>query len=59
MGGRMGNERVTVRSLEIVARDNENNLLMVKGPVPGANKGILMIQEAKRLYKQKARIAKA
>ncbi len=54
MSGRMGDERVTVRSVEIVARDKSKNLLMVKGPVPGANKGLLMIKEAKRLYKSKA-----
>ena len=55
----MGNERVTVRSLPIIGIDKEKNLLMVKGPVPGANKGLLMIREAVRLYKGKAKIAKA
>ncbi len=59
MGGRMGNERVTVRSLPIVGIDKEKNLLLVKGPVPGANKGLLMIREAVRLYKGKAKLAKA
>lgn len=55
MGGRMGNERVTVRSLKIIARDKDRNLLMVKGPVPGANKGIVLIREAIRLYGQPAK----
>ncbi len=59
MGGRMGNERVTVRSLPIVGIDKEKNLLLVKGPVPGANKGLLVIREAVRLYKGKAKTAKA
>lgn len=59
MGGRMGNERVTVRSLPIVGVDKDKNLLLVKGPVPGANKGLLMIREAVRLYKGKAVLAKA
>ena len=59
MGGRMGNERVTVRSLPIVGIDKDKNLLLVKGPVPGANKGLLMIREAVRLFKGKAKIAKA
>jgi len=59
MGGRMGGERVTVRSLPIVGVDKEKNLLLVKGPVPGANKGLLMIREARRLYKGKAKHAKA
>lgn len=46
MMGRMGNERVTVQNLEIVRVDVENNLLMVKGGVPGPNKGILVIRKA-------------
>lgn len=59
MGGRMGDARVTVRSLPIVGIDKDKNLLLVKGPVPGANKGLLMIREAVRLFKGKAKIAKA
>jgi len=58
MTGHMGDERVTVRSIEVVARDKERNLLMVKGPVPGANHGIVVIKEAVRLYKSKAKQAK-
>lgn len=54
MSGQMGNERVTVRSLDIVAVDKDKNLLLVKGPVPGANNGMLIIREAGRLYKSKA-----
>jgi large subunit ribosomal protein L3 len=54
MSGRMGGERVTVRSLPIIGVDKDKNLLLVKGPVPGANKGLLVIREATRLYKGKA-----
>jgi large subunit ribosomal protein L3 len=54
MSGRMGGERVTVRSLKIIARDKDRNLLMVKGPVPGSNKGIVLIRAAIRLYGQPA-----
>lgn len=54
MSGHMGDERVTVRSIEIVARDPQRNLLMVKGAVPGANQGVVYVREAKRLYKRKA-----
>ena len=57
MGGRMGNERVTVRSLAVIGIDKDKNLLLVKGPVPGAKRGLLMIREATRLYKSKATIA--
>ena len=59
MAGRMGGERVTVRSLPVVGIDKENNLLLVKGPVPGSNKGLVVIREAVRLYKGKAALAKA
>lgn len=54
MAGQMGNERVTVRSLEVVKIDAEQGLLLVKGPVPGANKGFLEISEPSRLYTSKA-----
>ncbi len=58
MSGHMGAEQVTVRSVEVVGMDKDKNLLLVKGPVPGAAQGFLMIQEAKRLYKSKAAVAK-
>lgn len=59
MAGHLGDERVTVRSLPVVGIDKENNLLLVKGPVPGAREGFLMVREAVRLYKRKAKLAKA
>src|SRR5690606_34618711 len=59
MAGHMGDENVTVRSLPVVGIDKERNLLLVKGPVPGAKRGLLMVREAVRLYKRKARVAKA
>lgn len=43
MAGRMGAERVTVRNLQIALVDAENNLLGLRGAVPGPKKGILMI----------------
>jgi large subunit ribosomal protein L3 len=51
----MGDERVTVRSLDVVKIDAEKNLLLVKGPVPGANDGYLYIRPATRLFKRKAK----
>lgn len=59
MGGRMGGDQVTCRSVQIVGIDKDKGLLLVKGPVPGPNTGLIYVKEAKRLYKQKARIAKA
>ncbi len=55
MAGRMGAERVTVRSLDVIAIDPERNLLLVKGPVPGPKGGFLFIREAIRLSRSKAR----
>lgn len=59
MGGHMGDERVTVRSLPLVAIDKDRNLLLVKGPVPGPKRGLLLIREAVRLYRRKAQLAAA
>lgn len=44
MAGRMGNDRVTVKNLKIVDIDEEKGLLYVKGAVPGARNGLLLIQ---------------
>jgi large subunit ribosomal protein L3 len=46
MAGHMGDERVTVRNLEIFQADPARNLLMVKGAVPGATNGLLLIRKA-------------
>jgi large subunit ribosomal protein L3 len=51
----MGDERITVRSVDVVRIDLERNLILVKGPVPGANTGTLEIRPAARLYKSKAK----
>ncbi|PKH18778.1 50S ribosomal protein L3 [Enterobacterales bacterium CwR94] len=46
MAGQLGNERVTVQSLEVVRVDAERNLLLVKGAVPGATGGDLIVKPA-------------
>jgi len=46
MAGHMGNKRVTVRHLEVVNADPERNLLLVKGAVPGARNGLLLIKKS-------------
>jgi large subunit ribosomal protein L3 len=43
--GQMGNVRVTVRNLEVVRVDPANNLLLIKGAVPGPNGGFLTIRQ--------------
>lgn len=57
MAGHMGAERVTERCLDVIKVDPERNLLVVKGPVPGAAGGMVMIRGAIRLRKKKARLA--
>jgi large subunit ribosomal protein L3 len=47
MAGRMGNDRVTAQNLEVVVIDAERNLLAVRGSVPGANDGIVIIKPAR------------
>ena len=46
MAGQMGNKRVTMQSLDVVRVDAENNLLLVKGTVPGAPGGDVIIKAA-------------
>jgi large subunit ribosomal protein L3 len=46
MAGRMGNDRVTSENLEVVRIDPERNLIAVKGSVPGAKGGLVMIRDA-------------
>ena len=43
MSGHMGNERKTIQSLELMGADVQNNLLYVKGAVPGFNGSTLKI----------------
>ncbi len=48
MAGHMGNSRVTVRRLEVYKADPEHNLLLVRGAVPGARNGLLLIKKSGR-----------
>jgi len=48
--GHMGNERVTVRNLTVIQADKDNNLLVVKGAIPGATGGYLLIKKANFLF---------
>lgn len=46
MAGRMGNERLTAQNLEVVRIDAERNLIAIKGAVPGAKGGLVIIRDA-------------
>jgi large subunit ribosomal protein L3 len=44
MAGRYGNERVTIRNLQVVRVDQDNHLLIVRGAVPGFNGSVVMVR---------------
>jgi large subunit ribosomal protein L3 len=46
MAGQLGNARRTVRHLEVVQVDTDRNLLLVKGAVPGARNGIVLVRDS-------------
>jgi large subunit ribosomal protein L3 len=46
MAGHMGNSRVTVQNLEVVRVDTDRNLVLIKGSVPGPNKGLVTVRKA-------------
>ena len=44
--GHMGNEQVTVQNLEVISIDLENNVILIKGNVPGSKKSMVLIKSA-------------
>jgi large subunit ribosomal protein L3 len=52
MAGQMGNERVTARNLRVVEVNSEDHLLLVRGAVPGANGGYVVIRRTKKAAKR-------
>ena len=51
MAGHLGNARCTVRNLEVVQVDPDDNLLLVQGAVPGPDGGLVMIRHARKVSK--------
>lgn len=47
MAGRMGTDRITVKGLKIVQIDKENNILFIKGAIPGARGSVVMVSTTK------------
>ena len=43
MAGHLGNERVTVQNLEVVKVDAENNIIAIKGAVPGPKGAVVVV----------------
>jgi large subunit ribosomal protein L3 len=52
MAGRMGSDRITVKKVKVVKADPERNLLLVKGPLPGARNGLVVIRKIVKTAKQ-------
>ncbi len=52
MAGHLGNARITVRNLQVVQVDADDNLLVVRGAVPGPNGAYVMIRRAKKISKR-------
>ncbi len=53
MAGRMGNKKVTKQNLKVIDVDSENNLLMVKGSVPGKKNSIVYLKDSVKKSKWK------
>ncbi len=49
--GHMGDERVTIRGLSVVKIDADNNLIMIRGAVPGANGSLVVVKKSDRQKK--------
>ena len=48
MAGHMGDERVTIQTLEVVRVDAERNLLLIKGSIPGAPGADVIVRPAEK-----------
>jgi large subunit ribosomal protein L3 len=55
MAGRMGNETITVKKATVVKSDAERNVLLIKGPLPGAPNALVVIRKATRQGKKAAK----
>jgi len=54
MAGHMGDERVTVQNLPVVKVDLENNLLVVRGAIPGVEQGLVVVRDALKKHQDKS-----
>lgn len=58
MAGHMGDEQVTEECLEVIRVDNDRNLLLVKGAIPGANNGFVKVSLSHKKDKSNAQVSK-
>jgi len=54
MGGHMGNQTTTLQNLEVIDVRPRQNLLLIRGAIPGGPRGLLFIREAKKKKSQAA-----
>jgi large subunit ribosomal protein L3 len=54
MAGRMGSDWVTIQKIEVVKVDKENELLLVKGAVPGVSRNLIVVRETSKDLKHKS-----
>ena len=59
MAGRYGAEQNTVRNLKVVGVDAENNLLLVRGAIPGPNGGFVVVKQTNILLSSAAESCRA
>ncbi len=59
MAGQMGNEKVTVKNLTVVGVEAEQNLLLIKGAVPGANHALVTIFPSSQEFEKRVSAKKA
>jgi large subunit ribosomal protein L3 len=58
MAGQMGNAQVTEECLEVIRVDFDRNVLLVKGAIPGANKGFVKVRLSSKKNSVNAEISK-
>ncbi len=59
MAGHMGDDRVTVKNLEVIGIDPENNEILIKGAIPGARGGLLLISTSEGQMEVEAGVPEA
>jgi large subunit ribosomal protein L3 len=58
MAGQYGNERVTTQNIEVVRVDSSKNLVLLRGPVPGATGGLVMVKQSEKTVVKSAKGAR-
>ena len=57
--GHMGDERVTQQGLKVIQIDGERNIVLIKGAIPGANGGLVMLEKMHRVIREPQKLVQA